>query len=283
MNLLREYIRALLTEDSLSYIKDMVDAQETGEIDRDLGVTDWEDYEEKTNVRSKKAITSQSKQKDLFRKHADHQWLSSLNTVHWAMAAHADPYSLSKLGSKDELSATMSLPGESLRPYGRGRIGLWIKGRITWATNHQDTTWSGTQDDYSYTQQQIKSSGRNKRPMNIQWQFAEDWADVIESGEMSDRAKKSLPVLGANNWDPAKYDSNEALVDNWKAFAVVVKGDANEILNKFKSDPQGWEKRIRSIEGLAKSYGVPVVGTDRQLILPANMTMKSYLKKLGVK
>lgn len=119
--------------------------------------------------------------------------------------------------------------------------------------------------------------------MNIQWQFAEDWADVIESGEMSDRAKKSLPVLGANNWDPAKYDSNEALVDNWKAFAVVVKGDANEILNKFKSDPQGWEKRIRSIEGLAKSYGVPVVGTDRQLILPANMTMKSYLKKLGVK
>ena len=283
MNLLREYIRALLTEDSLSYIKDMVDAQETGEIDRDLGVTDWEDYEEKTNVRSKKAITSQSKQKDLFRKHADHQWLSSLNTVHWAMAAHADPYSLSKLGSKDELSATMSLPGESLRPYGRGRIGLWIKGRITWATNHQDTTWSGTQDDYSYTQQQIKSSGRNKRPMNIHWQFAEDWADVIESGEMSDRAKKSLPVLGANNWDPAKYDSNEALVDNWKAFAVVVKGDANEILNKFKSDPQGWEKRIRSIEGLAKSYGVPVVGTDRQLILPANMTMKSYLKKLGVK
>jgi len=283
MKLLREYIRALLTEDSLSYIKDMVDTQETGEIDRDLGVTDWEDYEEKTNVRSKKAITSQSKQKDLFRKHADHQWLSSLNTVHWAMAAHADPYSLSKLGSKDELSATMSLPGESLRPYGRGRIGLWIKGRITWATNHQDTTWSGTQDDYSYTQQQIKSSGRNKRPMNIQWQFAEDWADVIESGEMSDRAKKSLPVLGANNWDPAKYDSNEALVDNWKAFAVVVKGDANEILNKFKSDPQGWEKRIRSIEGLAKSYGVPVVGTDRQLILPANMTMKSYLKKLGVK
>jgi hypothetical protein len=283
MKLLREYIRELLTEDSLSYIKDMVGAQESGEIDRDLGVTDWEDYEEKTNVRSKKAAISQSKQKDLFRKHADHQWLSSLNTVHWAMAAHADPYSLSKLGSKDELSATMSLPGESLRPYGRGRIGLWIKGRITWATNHQDTTWSGTQDDYSYTQQQIKSSGRNKRPMNIQWQFAEDWADVIESGEMSDRAKKSLPVLGANNWDPAKYDSNEALVDNWKAFAVVVKGDANEILNKFKSDPQGWEKRIRSIEGLAKSYGVPVVGSDRQLILPANMTMKAYLKKLGVK
>ena len=283
MRLLREYIRELLTEDSLSYIKDMVGAQESGEIDRDLGVTDWEDYEEKTNVRSKKAAISQSKQKGLFRKHADHQWLSSLNTVHWAMAAHADPYSLSRLGSKDELSTTMSLPGESLRPYGRGRLGLWIKGHITWATNHQDTTWSGTQDDYSYTQQQIKSSGRNKRPMNIQWQFAADWADVIESGEMSDRAKKSLPVLSADNWDPAKYDSNEALVDNWKAYAVVMKGDANEILNKFKSDPQGWEKRIRSIEGLAKSYGVPVVGSDRQLILPANMTMKAYLKKLGVK
>jgi len=283
MNVLREYIRELLTEDSLSYIKDMVGAQESGEIDRDLGVTDWDDYEEKTNVRSKKAAISQSKQKDLFRKHADHQWLSSLNTVHWAMAARADPYSLSSLGSKDELSATMSLPGESLRPYGRGQVGLWIKGRITWATNHQDTTWSGTQDDYSYTQQQIKSSGRNKRPMNIQWQFADDWVDVLESGEMSDRAKKSLPVLGADNWNPAKYDSNEALVDNWKAFAVVLKGDANEIFNKFKSNPQGWEKHIRSIEGLAKSYGVPVVGSDRHLILPANMTMKSYLKKLGAK
>ena len=279
MNILRRYIRKLLTEDSLSYIKDMVGAQESGEIDRDHGVTDWEDYEEKTNVRSKKAIISQTKQKDVFRKHADHQWLSSLNTVHWSMSS-TDPSSLSRLESKDELSTTMSLPGKVLRPYGRGRVGLWIKGRITWATNHQDTTWSGTQSDYSYTQQQIKSSGRNKRPMNIQWQFAEDWADVIESGEMSDQAKKFLPVLGPENWNPATLDSNEALVDNWKAHAVVVNTpNAGDYLEKLKINPD-LRKWFRPVEGLARSYGVPVVSAGKSLILPANTTLKSYLKKL---
>lgn len=281
MKLIMESWRKFVNEDSISYIKDMVGAQETGEIDRDLAVTDWKDYEDKTNVKSKKAAMSQSKQKDLFRKHADHSWLKTLNTVHWAMSK-ADPYSLSKLGSKDELSTTMNLPNEPLKPYGRARVGLWIKGHISWATNHQDSTWSGGQDDYNWSDQQVKSSGRNKRPMNIQGQYKDDWQSVLDSGEISDFAKKEmLPVLGSDNWSPTGSDSNEALVDNWKAYAVVVKGDANEILNKFKSDPQGWEKYIRSIEGLAKSYGVPIVGTDRQLILPASQTMKTYLKKLG--
>jgi len=282
MKLLRKCIRELLTEDSLSYIKDMVVAQESGEIDRDLGVTDWEDYEEKTNVRSKKAAISQSKQKDLFRKHADHSWLKTLNTVHWAMS-RADAGTLAKLGSKDELSTTMSLPGESLRQYGRGRVGLWIKGHISWATNHQDSTWSGGQDDYNWTPQQVKSSGRNKRPMNIQWQFADDWQSALDKGEINANAKKGLPVLGLDNWSPAKYDSNEALVDNWSPYAIVMTGDSNDILSKLKSNWRGWEKDIRSIEKLAKSYGIPVVGTDRQLILPASQTMKSYLKKLGAK
>jgi len=142
MKLLMENWRRFVNEDSLSYIKDMVGAQETGEIDRDLAVADWKDYEDKTNVKSKKAAMSQSKQKDLFRKHADHSWLKTLNTVHWALS-RADASTLSKLGSKDELSTTMNLPNEPLKPYGKARVGLWIKGHISWATNHQDSTWSG--------------------------------------------------------------------------------------------------------------------------------------------
>ena len=276
---IREYTRELLlSEDSFGYIKDMVGAQESGEIDRDHSVTDWDDYEEKTNVRSKKAAVSQSKQKGLFRKHADHQWLSSLNTVHWGRRS-GQANDLAHMSGRDELSTIMSLPN---KPLGKamGSLGLWIKGHISWATNHQDSTYSGVADDYNWTQQQTKSSGRNKRPMNIQWRFAQDWADAIESGEMSDRAKKSLPVLGAENWNPSRYDSNEALVDNWSVYAVVVNTpNAGDYLNKLKTD-SSLRKRFSLIEDLAHSYGVPVVSIGKSLILPANMTLNTYLEKL---
>lgn len=283
MKLIMEQWRSYLKEDSTSYIKDMIGSQETGEINPDHSVSDHDDYEDGkgSNVKGKKAIKSQKKQKDLFRKHADHEWLSTLNTVHWAMRS-AKPDTLMNIGSKDELSTTMSLPNEMLRVYGDAAVGLWIKGRITWATNSQDATWSGQQGDYKWTDQQVKSSGRNKRPMSIQRQDRDGWQGMLDKGELSDLAKKGgyLPVLELDNWKPSR-GANEAIVDNWKPYAVVINtpsaGDYFQLLRSKRGLLEYFEQTYGK---LARSYGIPVVARGKSLILPANTRMRDYLKNL---
>jgi len=282
IKLLMERWRSYLKEDSMSYVKDMLDAQNTGKINRDHSVDDWDDYEDNSaKVKGKRAIKSQKKQKDLFRQHADHNWLKTLNTVHWAMSK-AEPSALMKMNSKDELSTTMSLPSEMLRVYGRAKVGLWIKGHITWATNHQDSTWSGQQDDYKWTDQQVKSSGRNKRPMNIRSFHDEDFPnDMLNKGDLPDKFKKSLPVLGQENWKPATSDSNEAIVDNWKPYAVVINTpNAGDYFKALRNQRDLLHHFEQTYERLALSYNIPVVARGKSLILPANTRMRDYLDKL---
>tara|TARA_R110000765_G_scaffold54905_1_gene109178 strand:+ start:276 stop:491 length:216 start_codon:yes stop_codon:yes gene_type:complete len=56
--------RKYLKEDSISYVKDMLDAQNTGKVNRDHSVDDWDDYEDNNaKVKGKRAIKSQKKQK----------------------------------------------------------------------------------------------------------------------------------------------------------------------------------------------------------------------------
>ena len=52
------------------------------------------------------------------------------------------------LPSKDELSTTMSLPGEPFRKPKLVSYGLWIKGHITYAANNMDHIHSGHAKDY---------------------------------------------------------------------------------------------------------------------------------------
>lgn len=284
IKLLMERWRSYLKEDSMSYVKDMIGAQETGDINPDHSVSDHDDYEDGkgSNVKGKRAIKSQKKQKDLFRKHADHKWLKTLNTVHWAMGS-AKPDTLMRMNSKDELSTTMSLPSEMLRVYGNAKVGLWIKGHVTWATNSQDSTWSGQQDDYKWTDQQVKSSGRNKRPMSIQRQDREGWQGMLDKGELTDNAKKGgyLPVLELDNWKPSSRDSNEAIVDNWKPYAVVINTpNAGDYLQALRRTAGLLDFFEGSYGKLARHYNIPVVARGKSLILPANTRMRDYLNKL---
>ena len=96
MKLIREYIRELLKEDPMGFVHDLAAASdEFGE---------WEGQEFFGGDPGKgggKAI------KRAFNANADHQWLSTLDTVHWADAYDIEPL----IGQgKDELSATMTLP-----------------------------------------------------------------------------------------------------------------------------------------------------------------------------
>ena len=99
---------------------------------------------------------------------------------------------------------------------------------------------------------------------------------------MSDQAKKFLPVLGPENWDPAKRDSNEALVDNWKPYAVVINTpNAGDYLQTLR-ETAGLLDFFESNYGkLARHYKIPVVARGKSLILPPNTRMRDYLKKLA--
>ena len=227
IKLLMESWRKYLKEDSMSYVKDMLDAQNTGKVNRDHSVDDWDDYEDNNaKVKGKRAIKSQKKQKDLFRQHADHSWLKTLNTVHWAMSK-AEPSTLMKMNSKDELSTTMSLPNEMLRVYGRAKVGLWIKAVRLYQYLYHDEDFPN---------------------------------DMLSKGDLPDKFKKSLPVLGQDNWKPASSDSNEAIVDNWKPYAVVINTpNAGDYFKALRNQRDLLHHFEQTYERLALSYGIPVV------------------------
>ena len=237
-NLLREYVRTLLTEDPMGFVQQLAAGSEAedffgGKIDKQRG----------------------REIKQAFAKHADHQWLSTIDTVHWA----STPYSLKDLigKGKDELSTTMALPGDPLRSIGDFvPYGLWIKGRITLASDTQDTIYSGFYGDYGApvegTEEEVsqrdKSSGRNKRPTMSK--MYKRYSNLQPGEKYSEKMARNIPyVLDQSTWDPNNPSStNEALVDNWRPVGLVVaKGDveaailsaAEKLVSGGHSPPSG--------------------------------------------
>ena len=149
MNLLREYIRELLTEDAMGFVHDLAAASE------DFGEPGEMFFGGNPGKGGGKAI------KRAFNANADHQWLSTLDTVHWT----GEIYDMEGLvgKGKDELSATMTLPDENFN--GILDYGLWVKGRITLAANDHDMLYTGHYSAKTPDKKQAhidKSSGRNK-------------------------------------------------------------------------------------------------------------------------
>ena len=213
MNLLREYIRALLTEDPMGFVHDLAASDKFGE----------DFFGGRLNKEAGREI------KRAFADNADYQFLHSLNTVHWTPT-----YALRGLAGKgkDELSATMALPGDEFVPAAGLEVGLWIKGRITLATNDQDMMYSGFHGDYDAphegSEEEVahrdKSSGRNKRP-SVSKDFSR-YGQLKRGNEFSERMARNMPyILDRSTFHQAKGGwgvVNEALVDNWKPHAVVI-------------------------------------------------------------
>ena len=260
MKLLREYIRSLLTEDPMGFVHDLAAASKSGEFGEDFFGGD-------PGKAGGRAI------KKAFAKHADHKFLSTLDTVHWT-----DAYGMKGLTQgKDELSATMSLPGEKFYPAGRYDVGLWIKGRITLAANDQDEIYTGKWDDYMHfadaepatklgksQRHRQKSSGVNKLPT-----VSKDYSryDRLKPGnEFMEKIARNIPyVLDQSTWNPSR--TNEALVDNWKPVGVVVDDDSSgsriEAVKYHAQDPLKAVGMVKQLFQVAAKFGVPLYDIDR--------------------
>ena len=261
----RKYIRALLKEDAMGFVHDLAASDKFGDqffggqVDKEAG----------------------REIKRVFNKNADHQFLSTLDTVHWT----GDFYGVADMigKGKDELSVTMTLPGDSFDPAAGLAYGLWVKGRITLAANDQDNLYSGFYGDYGPgsegTEEEVahrdKSSGRNKRP-TVSKNY-KNYGKLERGNEyMEKMAIDGTPyILDQSTWNPSKTKSNnEALVDNWKPIGIILDGgDEIQVLSGLdyvegtKEDVEeattGMLKRIMLT---AIELGVPVYDTGREVI-----------------
>ena len=271
MKLLREYIRTLLKEDPIGFVHDLAASDNFGKNFRggEIGKAAGRDI------------------KRAFNANADHQFLSSLDTVHWT----GQFYGIEDMKGrgKDEISTTMTLPGDTFVPAAALPYGVWVKGRITLATNDQDKLYSGFYSDYGPTKNgyagegteeevahRDKSSGRYKRP-----QVSKDYNRYgqLERGNehMEKMAIKGTPyVLDQSTWDPAQAgpSNNEALVDNWKPIGIILdRPDEIRVMQGMdyvegtKEDVEEAAMGvIKQIMLTAINLGVPVYDTDREEI-----------------
>ena len=259
-NLLREYIRELLKEDPMGFVQDLAAASDQ------FGEDGKEFLGGNPGKSGGRAI------KRAFAANADYNFLNSLDTVHWT----GDTYNLATLvgRSRDELSTTMTLPGESFSsPKPALELGLWIKGRITLAANNQDDLYTGTYFDYmrgrdpeqfEKDKQRKASSGVNKRP-TVSKDYSR-YAKLKRGNEFHEKLARKIPyVLDQSTWNPASV--NEALVDNWQAKGlIVVPQDIVEIIKdnpEGQGDSMGWLKKLYE---MAEAFDVPMYDTGRNVI-----------------
>jgi hypothetical protein len=255
MRLLREYIRELLKEDPMGFVQDLASG----------GVTDHLDAAPKSMGKTIKKAFSDN---------ADHQWLSTLDTVHWAKT----PYELSELvgRSKDELSTTMTLPGGYFEiPKWLLPFGLWVKGRITLAANDQNDLYTGHLYDYwgatgkegKEQEHRAKSSGINKLPTKTK--DYKKYEKLTPGDERSEKLARDIPyVLDQSTWDPSKNRTgvNEALVDNWSPVGIIASYDEvnPDLFQDIVDDPSSAIGSMGELLKVATDLGVPIYGPDRK-------------------
>jgi hypothetical protein len=262
-DLIREYIRHLLKEDAIGFGHDLAASDKFGD----------DFFGGELNKEAAREI------KRAFANNADHQFLATLDTVHWT----GDFYGMENLKgkSKDELSATMAAPGENFdNPLD---YGLWIKGRITLASNEQDNLYSGFYRDYGPgaegSEEEVahrdKSSGRNKRP-TISKSY-KNYGKLERGNEYMEKMANNIPyILDQATWDPSKTKSNnEALVDNWKPVGIILtRHDEINImsgLDYIEGTKEDVEESmsagvIKKIMLTAIEFGVPVYDTEREIL-----------------
>jgi len=257
MKLIMEQWRKFINEDPMGFVHQLAKSQQKSGPP--------------THIAPRLSKQSGREIKQAFNAHADHEFLSTLDTVHWL----DDPYALESLTGKgkDELSATMTMPNDSFHAAGYGfEIGLWIKGRITLATNDQDNLYSGFYGDYGSPHEgdpeavkhRDKSSGRNKRPS-----VAKDYSryDQLEPGnEYMEKMARNIPyILDRSTWNPRQTKTNnEALVDNWSPRALVVTGELAQVIAANVKEGQRGAGKVGKVFAGAEQLGIPIVTLDRK-------------------
>ena len=156
--------------------------------------------------------------KKIFAKLADRSFVDSLVTIHWGGYGSIERSIGKHVSGRDELSCAAYLP-QDVRLGGMGYAGLLVKGHITLLANDMDDLWTGSGERTGVDFPQMKkTSGANK--------------GVTRGLVASNFSKEAVLVLDKKDWKPATNREggfrNEALVDNWKALAIVF-SDADEL------------------------------------------------------
>lgn len=264
---LRECIRELLKEDPIGFVHDLAaSSNEFGEE----GIPFFGGNPGKAGG---KAI------KRAFAANADYSFLNSLDTVHWTTT-----YGLSDLEGKgrDELSTTMSLPGEDFNPAEALEVGLWVKGRITLAANDHNALYTGhyknkkPDPDTEEGKREIhrdKSSGRNKLP-TVSKDYSR-YGNLKRDTDFGEKMARNIPyVLDKSTWSPGRWTSiNEALVDNWGPVGIIsTRPDVQRSIQSM-SDLKTVEDikeyavgQTQQIMLAALSFGVPIFDESRNIL-----------------
>jgi len=270
MKSLRQYIRQILLEDAMGFVHDLASASD------DFGEEGEDFYGGDPGKAGGRAI------KRAFNANADHEWLATIDTVHWA-----DVYGLADLvgRNKDELSTSMTLPSDGFIPNG-SNPGLWVKGRITLAAKDMDSLYTGHYDDYGPgkegTEEEVehrdRSSGRNKRPT-----VSKDYSRYGRLQRGNERheemARENIPyVLDQSTWETWERGGNptEALVDNWQAVGIIADFESIKILKKLNKgremdpddyiNPEETAGKMKKLLELGQEFGVPVYDRERNEI-----------------
>jgi len=207
---IRQFIREILFEDFESWKNDITNQQ------AELQYYDIQtiDVPSKTHVKVPRLV------KQLWTKHADHQFFNSLNKVHWigSWYATSDEEIISKLktvvnaSGRDEISTNGYLPGEKFSS-SWGEYGALIQGRTTLASNDMDDLLTGFYPRggaSASATKKWKSSGFPRRASNFNRSLALGY------------------ILDRNSFDEMEQTHNELVVDNWKVLGFVINPKRNK-------------------------------------------------------
>ena len=233
MNLLREYIRELLTEDLAK--RQAIALELTNSVNWPKSTEERIAFRDDVRANGPNFDAARTLKK-LFHKHADTTFMNSLVTIHWARTPEEIMYFLDNYSSgklyKNEISCAAYLPGQ-VQDSGHGDYGLQIKGHISLLANDMDDINNGNMGDYvaHLDSERTKSSGLNKglkkaiQPKYLDSSVIDEWKPI---------------VLDQEDWNPRGSEigmfGNEALVDNWKAVALIV--GENNFAKKSTDIPQ---------------------------------------------
>jgi hypothetical protein len=205
MKHLRQYIRQMLLEDRDAdrqpFVMDLLNDPNYDDNFRDIS-DEYSDPTEKVLKGYKDRASMGRIMKKAFAKHADRNFIDTLELVHWSKDLSKIIKMLKSPSSRDELSAAAYLPGEMPGNSAFGKYGIVINGYITLLANDMDDLQTGYSEFYKKADpERVKSSGANKGIGNVD--------------------DESI-VLSREDWDPNDFLGNEALVDNWEATGVIV-------------------------------------------------------------
>ena len=205
MKHLRQYIRQMLLEDRDAdrqpFVQDLLNNPNYDDTFRDIS-DEYSDPSEKVLQGYKDRASMGRIMKKAFAKHADRNFIDTLELVHWSKDLSKIIKMLKSPSSRDELSAAAYLPGEMPGNSAFGKYGIVINGYITLLANDMDALQTGYSEFYKKADpERVKSSGANKGIGNVD--------------------DESI-VLSREDWDPDDFLGNEALVDNWEATGVIV-------------------------------------------------------------